>query len=202
MISNDSTQSSLARWDADVTLSTSLGVHSTDVLAADEGSFQFVSDLDVNGTFFNSGFTSMANATFGALDVMQQKQRPQLAQASPETAGLSLGSVPWSPPKLAATVPYFDQNTRALTPLRLGNSASQHCAVLAMGIIRAFPQMMLRRQTFPPFIHGQWHRSAMPEEIANCMSIAQIFTARTSETRGFLWRTIAAEMRRFRDQVG
>ncbi|KAJ8099055.1 hypothetical protein POJ06DRAFT_255835 [Lipomyces tetrasporus] len=203
MISNDPTQSSLARWDAGENLSTSLDcVHSTDVLGTDDGSFQdvtkFISDLDASGTFFNSGLNSVTYASFGA-DVIQQNHRPQLEQSSRETAGSSLGYVLWTPPKLTATVHYGDQSTRTLTHLRLGNPASQHCAVLAMGIIRAFPQMMLRQQTFPPFIHGQWHRSVMPEEIANCMSIAQIFTARTSETRGFLWRTIAAEAQRFKD---
>ncbi|KAK9321096.1 hypothetical protein V1517DRAFT_327446 [Lipomyces orientalis] len=206
MISNDAAQSSLARWDSAESLSTSLDcVHSTDVVGADDGSFQeatkFVSDLDASGTFFNSGLNSLANASFGALDVIQQNHLTQLEQSSPETAGSSLGYVLWRPPNLTATVHYGDQSARTLTHIRRENPASQHCAVLAMGIIRAFPQMMLRRQTFPPFIHGQWHRSVMPEEIANCMSIAQIFAARTSETRGFLWRTIAAEAQRFKDRL-
>ncbi|KAL6406989.1 Fatty acyl-CoA reductase [Ilyonectria robusta] len=67
----------------------------------------------------------------------------------------------------------------------------------------AFQQvaMMLRRQTFPPFIHPHWHKPCLPEKLASCMSIAQLFVARTPETRLFLWRIIEAEEQRFRDEV-
>ncbi|KAL7910420.1 hypothetical protein GGI35DRAFT_366288 [Trichoderma velutinum] len=67
--------------------------------------------------------------------------------------------------------------------------------------IYAFPQMMMRRQTFPPFIHAHWHMSELPETIANCMSIAQIYATRTPETRPFLWRMIGAELHRFQGEA-
>lgn len=88
-----------------------------------------------------------------------------------------------------------------LTDRRLGVPVADHVANLVLHIIRSFPQMMLRRQTFPPFVHKYWHRSALPEKLATCMSIAQLFESRTPETRPFLWRTVDAEERRMREEV-
>ncbi|KAL7934393.1 hypothetical protein V8C35DRAFT_41320 [Trichoderma chlorosporum] len=67
--------------------------------------------------------------------------------------------------------------------------------------IYAFPQMMMRRQTFPPFIHGHWHLQELPETLANCMSISQIYAARSPETKPFLWRMIGAELQRFESEA-
>lgn len=88
-----------------------------------------------------------------------------------------------------------------LTRLPYQREASHHAAKLVLQTLYAFPQMMLRRKTFPPFIHPHWHESCLPEILANCMSIAQLFAARTPETRSFLWRTINAEEQRFRENV-
>ncbi|KAH7123521.1 hypothetical protein B0J13DRAFT_566738 [Dactylonectria estremocensis] len=74
-------------------------------------------------------------------------------------------------------------------------------ATLIVHALYAFPQMMLRRQTFPPFIHPHWHKPCLPEKLASCMSISQLFAVRTPETRLFLWRTINAEEQRFRDEA-
>lgn len=91
--------------------------------------------------------------------------------------------------------------SKDLTSLRHGNPVLKHAASLIMHIVCAFPQMMLRRQTFPPFIHPRWHEPRLPEKISSCMGIAQLFAARTPETRGFLWRMISAEEQRFQDEV-
>lgn len=99
-------------------------------------------------------------------------------------------------------------NSAFLARLRMSDPVSQHSATLVVQTLRAFPQMMLRRQTFPPFVHPHWHRpstatsTAVPEPLANCMSVAHIFASLTSETKPFLWRTIRAEQRRFIDEVG
>ncbi|WAO96876.1 Zn(2)-C6 fungal-type domain-containing protein [Fusarium falciforme] len=86
-----------------------------------------------------------------------------------------------------------------LTRLPYQREPSHHAAKLVLQTLYAFPQMMLRRKTFPPFIHPQWHEPCLPEALANCMSIAQLFAARTPETRAFLWRTINTEEQRFRE---
>lgn len=93
-----------------------------------------------------------------------------------------------------------------IIPMTLGNTihrslTSKYAANLLTHAISAFPQMMLRRQTFPPFIHAHWHMPSLPETLANCMSISQSFAARTPETRPFLWRMVGAEVKRFQDEV-
>lgn len=88
-----------------------------------------------------------------------------------------------------------------LTHLRHGNPVLKHAASLIVHMACSFPQMMLRRQLFPPFIHPRWHEPELPDNIAACMAIAQLFVARTPETRGFLWRTIFAEVRRMEDEL-
>jgi hypothetical protein len=77
----------------------------------------------------------------------------------------------------------------------------QHASRVIMQMLYAYPQMMLRRQTFPPFIHPHWHLKTLPETLGNCMSIGQLFAARTPETQSFLWRMVAAEEGRFREKV-
>ena len=70
---------------------------------------------------------------------------------------------------------------------------------------RAFPTMMLRRETLPWFIHPRSRAQStpsndadsMPEAITTCMGIAQMFASRTPETKQFLWRTIEREYQRF-----
>jgi hypothetical protein len=99
-------------------------------------------------------------------------------------------------------------NSAFMARLRMSDPVSQHSATLVVQTLRAFPQMMLRRQTFPPFIHPHWHRpstatrTAVPKPLANCMSVAHLFASLTSEIKPFLWRTIRAEQRRFIDEVG
>ncbi|KAF4452582.1 hypothetical protein F53441_4601 [Fusarium austroafricanum] len=80
-------------------------------------------------------------------------------------------------------------------------SSLQHASRVIMQMLYAYPQMMLRRQTFPPFIHPHWHDKVLPETLGNCMSIAQLFAARTPETEAFLWRMVRAEEERFREKL-
>lgn len=101
-----------------------------------------------------------------------------------------------------------EPNPAILARLRISDPVSQRSTTLLLQALRALPRMMLRRQTFPPFIHPHWHRpstatrTAVPEPLANCMSVAHIFASSTFETKPFLWRTIRAEQRRFIDEVG
>ncbi|KAF5259979.1 hypothetical protein FOXYS1_9388 [Fusarium oxysporum] len=80
-------------------------------------------------------------------------------------------------------------------------SSMQHASRVIMQMLYAYPQMMLRRQTFPPFIHPHWHLKTLPETLGNCMSLSQLFAARTPETQSFLWRMVAAEEGRFREKL-
>ena len=92
----------------------------------------------------------------------------------------------------------------SLTRLRPADPVSQHNARLIMQTMRTYPYMMLRRETFPPFIHPHWHRHsapALPWPLANCMGIANIFISRSTETAPFLWSAVQKESQRCLDEV-
>ncbi|KAF2846068.1 hypothetical protein T440DRAFT_459260 [Plenodomus tracheiphilus IPT5] len=92
-------------------------------------------------------------------------------------------------------------DTGFLTRLPMSNPVAQHSATLVMQALRAFPQMMLRKLTFPPFIHSYCHWHPLPEPLAHCMSIAHIFVSPSIETRSFLWQSIKREQQRFLDEM-
>ena len=100
-----------------------------------------------------------------------------------------------------AMCPLERTNGEHLLPIPKFDPFSNHTAKVVMQMLRAFPQMMLRRETLPPFIHGHWyHRPsatepALPQPLLNCMGIAQVFASRVLETKSFLWRTIQTEQR-------
>ncbi|KAH8693809.1 hypothetical protein BGW36DRAFT_383794 [Talaromyces proteolyticus] len=102
---------------------------------------------------------------------------------------------------LFPAAPAIPSRRKAVTPRYALSTPVEHGVKLVLHIIHAFPQMMLRRQTFPPFIHQHWHTTTLPEKLATCMSIAQLFASRTQETRPFLWRSIDSENQRFRDEM-
>lgn len=118
----------------------------------------------------------------------------------------SLDSCPWTP---ATFIPRGSMDdviarskaSKALTPISQAGLASQHAANLIGQMVSAFPQMMLRRQTFPPFIYPHWNASCVPEILQSCMSIAELFASRTGLSRRFVWRSIDAELQHLIDQV-
>jgi hypothetical protein len=101
----------------------------------------------------------------------------------------------------------FESNSNFLVSLQVENPYAQHNANLIIQALRALPTMMLRRHTFPWFIHSHAHLlskpsgTALPRALSSCMSIAQIFASRTAETKPFLWCAIRAEYRRFKNEV-
>jgi hypothetical protein len=98
-------------------------------------------------------------------------------------------------------------NLHLLVDLQREHPHAQHSADLIIQSLRSLPTMMLRRETFPWFIHPHSHllarppRTTLPEALSTCMSIAQMFASRTSETTHFLWRTIRVECRHFIAEV-
>lgn len=103
--------------------------------------------------------------------------------------------------------PTVEQNSDLLAILQIERPHAQHNADLVIQSLRAFPTMMLRRETFPWFIHPHSQSlskptgAVLPEALLTCMSVAQMFASRTSETKYFLWRTIRAECRRIISEV-
>ena len=95
-----------------------------------------------------------------------------------------------------------------LVRLQISNPVADFTATVLMEMLRAFPQMMLRRETMPPFIHGHWYgltspteASLLPEPLVNCIGVAQIFASYNAESRPFLWRTIKLEQASFLEKV-
>ncbi|KAK7222378.1 hypothetical protein V2G26_010381 [Clonostachys chloroleuca] len=54
-----------------------------------------------------------------------------------------------------------------LTALKEPSPEAEASVAIVMHSIRSYPQMMLRRQTFPPFIHPHWHTEKLPENLVN-----------------------------------
>ena len=98
-------------------------------------------------------------------------------------------------------------DARFLARLPISDPVSSFTASLIMEMLLAFPEMMLRRETLPPFIHGHKDRTSvatesyLPEPLVNCMGIAQVFVSQNTESRPFLWRTIKNEQRSFLEKV-
>ncbi|CAH0025799.1 unnamed protein product [Clonostachys rhizophaga] len=84
---------------------------------------------------------------------------------------------------------------------------SHFTANIVMQTLCAFPQMMLRRETFPPFIHGHWHCTesaaavSLPKPLVSCMGLAQIFASHNADTRPFLWEKTREEQRSSADKA-
>ncbi|CAH0058202.1 unnamed protein product [Clonostachys solani] len=112
----------------------------------------------------------------------------------------SLVALPFNETAPAQSAERVDEPA-TLTALKQPNPEAEASATIVMHCIRSYPQMMLRRQTFPPFIHPHWHTEKLPENLVNCMSIAQLFVTRTPENSHFLWRTIDNEVSRFKNEA-
>lgn len=96
-----------------------------------------------------------------------------------------------------------------LTPLPMNSPAAQCNANYIIQMLRPFPQLMIQKATFPPFIHPSYYKQCtdsntpvLQAPLANCMSIAQMFVPRTQETKPFVWKTIRTEQRRLLSEVG
>jgi hypothetical protein len=116
---------------------------------------------------------------------------------------------PWDSngPDLLSTVasaPRIRSLKRALQPLPSDMAVFRQNTRLVMEAVRAYPLMMLRRETFPPFIHPHWHNThapTLPEPLGHCMSIAHMYALRSEETKPFLWQAMEAEIQRLVTQV-
>ena len=92
----------------------------------------------------------------------------------------------------------------SLSRLRPSDPVSLHNARLIMHSLRAYPYMMLSRETFPPFIHPNWrcqNAKALPWPVANCMSISTLFVSRSTDTETFLWQAVKRDCQRCLDEV-
>jgi hypothetical protein len=107
-----------------------------------------------------------------------------------------------SPFDLPACIPSSVSNrgtSRSLAPRAMAKTGAEMSALFMKRILGSYPTMMLRKETFPPFVHplsGPEDGGILPEALVNCMSIAQMFVTRTKETTKLVWRTVRMEQER------
>jgi hypothetical protein len=121
----------------------------------------------------------------------------------PYDAALSTKHRPPPPPSLVL------HSSRALAVRQGIKPNYQTNAMLLFRIIGSFPEMMLRNETLPPFIHPTFLLSnrndssytTSSDPLVACRCLAQLFSSRTKETSGFLWSMIKAESERLSFEV-
>lgn len=77
---------------------------------------------------------------------------------------------------------------------------------MARGMLRSYPDMMRRRETFPPFIHPRCYGSEeddweLPAWLQTAIKIAQMFYSRKNESKQAIWLAIEAEREKIQQEV-
>jgi hypothetical protein len=186
-------------------------------------------EIDWDGLDFTSADTHSQTPKSGLLHYNESTSRVlpnELFPSNPESRDIGHDlDGNFGPENLSATkLSWPDWNTRdepfttisrryerpdsdILARLPILDSVSQFAATMVMQMLRAFPEMMLRRETLPYFIHGHWYRLStaaelsLPEPLVNCMGIAQVFASHCHESKPFLWRTVKIEQRSLIEKV-
>jgi hypothetical protein len=120
----------------------------------------------------------------------------------------------WTRHGLSLAVVADHESSKQITCLRMKayrkeRPLAQHSANIVIRALRTFPTMMLRKETFPWFIHQQSHLlnppsnedRNLPEALSTCMGIAQIYASGSTETKSFAWRTMRAHCQRAMDDL-
>ncbi|KUJ11709.1 uncharacterized protein LY89DRAFT_594761 [Mollisia scopiformis] len=128
--------------------------------------------------------------------------------------GEELTFSPTLPPTTIATSTREDSpstevvNRKPFTKNYVESAIQQTCATMIIEMIFAYPRMMTRRETLPPFMHAfspaddtDNAQNKLPGHLVNCMAIAQLFAVRTADTQSFVGTTIQAEIRGFRSRL-
>jgi hypothetical protein len=93
-------------------------------------------------------------------------------------------------------------NVRALIlrpKMRLGG---QRTANLILHTLKSYPQMMLRHNTLPPFIHPRLIASDFDmEPLTNCISLVHMIRAGAQGSRKLFWKNVRLECERFCEDV-
>lgn len=89
----------------------------------------------------------------------------------------------------------------------MSDPVAQNNATIILQALRSYPQIMIRRETFPPFIHPRWNdisastKTISSKSLSTCMTIAKSFYSIPSEARSGMWDIIQSEEERFTDEV-
>jgi hypothetical protein len=93
----------------------------------------------------------------------------------------------------------------------------QNCVLssVVIGQLAAYPKLMIEGSMLPPFIHPPCHvdeelaprckamgrHFCLPTTLGVCSGIVELFYARTSSNREFVWQTIQAELGKLERKV-
>jgi hypothetical protein len=179
--------------------------------AADEGFLSFLQSTWGNNTPSDLNF-SLDNFSYGGgKEVQMRIFSPAPTMTPTMVPPTSTPSVPLSPMAVPTRIPSPFSNaviSGHFTRNSFQTTKRQVLVTMIVDMIRAYPRMMMRRETFPPFVHANFpaedhpnDHSRLPENLTNCMGIAQLFAVCNDDTRLFVWGTILAEMRRFRTRA-
>jgi hypothetical protein len=130
----------------------------------------------------------------------KELQLPTFSPVLPPST-IATSTIGTSPPTEMVTSRHFAKNG-------VKTGIQQTCATMIIDMVCAYPRMMTRRETLPPFMHtnsfaedADDNQNKLPEQLTNCMGIAQLFAVRSNDTHSFVWATIQAEMRGFRNHL-
>lgn len=162
-------------------------------------STQISESLSLDGLLAFEDYSSgLSNTLMASYDKMNRQSPPSWCTWTRQGVDLSVMS----------EKPVVQPYSNFLAILQEDRPHAQHSANVIIQSLRSLPTMMLRRETFPWFIHQHPQPLSkptsvppLPEALSTCMSISQMFASRTPETNSFLWRTIKAECRHFISQV-
>lgn len=84
----------------------------------------------------------------------------------------------------------------------VADPVAQHSAGVILESVRGLPLMMASRETFSWFSHGFWYQPKLPQSIARCSELANLYTSRASAEDN-LWSAVNEENRQLlRDLPG
>ncbi|KAI1308890.1 hypothetical protein F5Y03DRAFT_84984 [Xylaria venustula] len=116
----------------------------------------------------------------------QDALTPEPSEGSPSDAIDSPGPSDAIPGfEEATTMSFWYQNVspRSVIELR-ADPKHQASSLFLIETLRGLPYMMSRRETFPVFLHGQWHQPELPVTYTNCIRICELYVARGLCPRG------------------
>lgn len=117
-----------------------------------------------------------------------------------------------SSPRILASLP--DPNMPELyLPRKFATSSTSLTAKYLMAVVSSYPKLMTENSVLPGYIHPYQLKNkgndcvcnndnnCVPEPLAVCSSIVQMFLTKTSESNAFVWRTVRSEQQRLYKEV-
>ncbi|KAI1173702.1 hypothetical protein F4777DRAFT_426885 [Nemania sp. FL0916] len=121
-----------------------------------------------------------------SLDNNQDASTSEPSGSSPSDGTTSPNNGSTDSPSLAEVAamlgPQVSSPPRAVLELR-ADPRTKASAMFILDTLRTIPSMMIRRETFPPFLHGHWHQPMLPKTFANCVRISQLYLTRNTSPR-------------------